>query len=161
LGGGVILTLSHPIDYLRWFFGPVSSVWAYHRQINHLEIDVEGSAEIGLAFTNSVIGSIHVNYIQRPGRHNLEIIGDQGTIKWDNSDGIVHLYQSVTNQWESFAPPPGFERNDLFVAELKHFLDVIQKNTRPVCSLEDGIEVQRIVDAAYLSHTEQKFISMD
>jgi len=161
LGGGVILTLSHPIDYLKWIFGPVSSVWAYHRAINHLEIDVEGSAEIGLAFSIGVIGSVHVNYIQCPGRHDLEIVGDKGTIKWDNSDGIVHLFQSETNQWESFSPPSGFERNDLFVAEMKNFINVIQKNALPVCSLEDGIDVQRIVDAAYLSHIERKFISLD
>jgi len=160
LGGGVILTLSHPIDYLNWMFGPVSTVWALHRKIKHLDIDVEGLAEIGLALKNGVIGSVHVNYIQRPGCHNLEIIGDKGTIKWDNSDGIVKIFQADTNQWVFHNPPKGFERNDLFIAELKHFIDVIKDNIKPICSLEDGIEVQKIVNAAYLSHIEKKFISI-
>lgn len=160
LGGGVILTLSHPIDYLNWLLGPVESVWGFHQIVNHLEINVEGSAEIGLAFSNGAIGSVHVNYIQQPGRHDLEIVGDQGTIRWDNSDGIAHLFQAETKQWETFSPPVGFERNDLFIAEMKHFMDVIQNDINPICSLEDGITVQKIVDAAYLSNLEQKFISL-
>jgi len=160
LGGGVILTLCHPIDYLHWILGPVNTVWAHHRHIKQLEIDVEASAEVGLVFKSGAFASIHLNYIQRPGRHDLEILGDQGTIRWDNSDGIVHLYRTKTQIWESFAPPSHFERNDLFIAEMKNFIDVIKNNGIPICSLEDGIEVQRIVDAAYLSANEQRFIKL-
>ena len=160
LGGGVILTLCHPIDYLHWILGPVNTVWAHHRHIKQLEIDVEASAEVGLVFKSGAFASIHLNYIQSPGRHDLEILGDQGTIRWDNSDGIVHLYQTKTQIWESFAPPVHFERNDLFIAEMKHFIDVIKNDVTPICSLEDGIEVQRIVDAAYLSANEQRFIKL-
>ena len=32
LGGGVVLTLSHPLDYLRWFLGDVESLWAFKPQ---------------------------------------------------------------------------------------------------------------------------------
>ncbi|PKN88674.1 MAG: hypothetical protein CVU46_00260 [Chloroflexi bacterium HGW-Chloroflexi-8] len=160
LGGGVILTLCHPIDYLHWMLGPVNTVWAHHRQIERLEIDVEASAEVGLVFKSEAFASIHLNYIQSPGKHDLEIIGDQGTIRWDNSDGIVHLYRAKTQIWETFEPPVHFERNDLFIAEMKHFIDVVKNNSTPICSLEDGIEVQKIVDAAYLSSNEQRFIKL-
>lgn len=160
LGGGVILTLSHPIDYLNWMLGPVSTVWGHHRQINHLEIEVEASAEIGLVFKSGAFASIHLNYIQSPGRHDLEIIGDQGTIRWDNSDGIAHIFRTKTQMWESYNPPVNFERNDLFLAEMKHFIDVVKKDVQPICTLEDGVEVQKIVDAAYLSLKEQRFIKL-
>jgi predicted dehydrogenase len=160
LGGGVILTLSHPIDYLRWLLGPVAMVWAYYRPVQHLEIKVEASAEIGLEFAGGAFASVHLDYIQRPGRHDLEIIGDQGTIKWDNSNGQVHLFRAPSNSWETFEPPLNFERNDLFIAEMKHFLDVVENKSAAICTLEDGIEVQKIVDAAYRSYQEQRFIRM-
>src|SRR3990172_2488106 len=50
LGGGVILTLCHPLDTLRWLLGEVQSVWAFTGQLNDLELGVEDTAEIGLRF---------------------------------------------------------------------------------------------------------------
>ena len=41
LGGGVLLELSHDIDYLRWIFGEVAWVQAVLAQQSDLEIDVE------------------------------------------------------------------------------------------------------------------------
>jgi predicted dehydrogenase len=47
LGGGVVLTLCHPLDYLRWLLGEVSSVWAFTGKISDMEINVEDVGEIG------------------------------------------------------------------------------------------------------------------
>jgi len=41
LGGGVVLTQSHEIDYLYWFFGKVSEVFAITGKLSDLQIDVE------------------------------------------------------------------------------------------------------------------------
>ncbi len=66
LGGGVILTLSHPLDYLSWLVGEVRSLWAFAGRLGDLELDVEDTAEIGLQFETGCIGSIHLDYYQRP-----------------------------------------------------------------------------------------------
>jgi predicted dehydrogenase len=47
LGGGVILTLTHPLDYLRMLLGEVDSLWAFTSASN-LGLEVEDAAEIGL-----------------------------------------------------------------------------------------------------------------
>ena len=86
LGGGVVLTLSHPLDYLRWLFGEVSALWAFTGQLSDLELQVEDTAEIGLRFACGVLGSVHLDYNQHPPAHCLEIIGTQGAIRWDNAE---------------------------------------------------------------------------
>ena len=49
LGGGVILTLTHPLDYLRWLLGPVSELWSFAGQYSDLELEVGvGSSVIRL-----------------------------------------------------------------------------------------------------------------
>jgi predicted dehydrogenase len=48
LGGGVIVTLTHPLDYLRYLLGEVKSLWSFNGHISPLEVDVEDVAEIGL-----------------------------------------------------------------------------------------------------------------
>ena len=151
MGGGVILTLSHPLDYLRWLFGDVSSLWASTAQSGELDLDVEDTAEIGLEFANGVIGSVHLDYLQRPPAHTLEIIGSQGTLRWDNADGAVSLYQVDSGEWEILPAPDGFERNHLFLAEMKHFLEVIRGNAPPLCTLEDGQAALQLALAALRS----------
>jgi predicted dehydrogenase len=107
-------------------------------------------AEIGLRFASGAIGGVHVNYVQRPSVHRLEIVGTQGTLHWDNADGVLHFYripqpfgESSANPpapvIEQLAPPKGFERNMMFMEQMKHFVAVARGKAEPVCTLHDGI----------------------
>lgn len=157
LGGGVILTLSHPLDYLRWLLGEVNDLWAFTANSGDLKIDVEDTAEIGLAFQNGTIGSVHLDYNQRPLAHTLEIIGTHGTLRWDNQDGCAALYRAEHGEWQRLSPEEllglerPFERNDLFLAEMRHFLEMARGEVEPACSLEDGIAALRLALAAQQS----------
>jgi predicted dehydrogenase len=153
LGGGVVLTLSHPLDYLRWLLGEVDSLWAFTS--NHgLGMPVEDTAEIGLRFTSGCLGSLHLDYNQRPPSHTLEITGTQGRILWDNADGAARLCRGEdgdtagktyrSDDWYVTVPPEGFERNWLFMDELRHFLAVLRGEAQPRCTLQDGIEALRL-----------------
>jgi predicted dehydrogenase len=171
LGGGVVLTLCHPLDYLRWLFGEVQSLWAFTSAESDLGLDVEDTAEIGLRFESGLIGSVHLDYVQRPPGHRLEIVGTSGTIHWDNADGAVEVYrphpQSLSQQemgepgWQNNPIPEDFERNDLFLAEMEHFLQVIRGDAVPRCSLEDGIWSQRLVQGVHDSAREGRLITCD
>jgi len=139
LGGGVILTLSHPIDYLRWMCGEIEACFAFTRRSGALEIEVEDTAEILLRFKNDMLANLHLDYNQRPSTHTLEIIGTEGTLIWDNASGAVALFRAGTGSWQTFPAPAGFERNHLFEREIRHFLAVARDETEPVCTLEDGV----------------------
>ena len=153
LGGGVVLTLSHPLDYLRWLLGEVDSLWAFTSS-HGLGMHVEDTAEIGLRFASGCLGSLHLDYNQRPASHTLEITGTQGRILWDNADGTARLYRAASGEaagkafrvddWYVFTPPEGFERNWLFMDELRHFLAVIRGEEQPLCTLQDGVEALQL-----------------
>jgi predicted dehydrogenase len=154
LGGGVIVTLTHPLDYLRFLLGDVESLWSFNGHVSSLEMDVEDVAEIGLKFASGAVGGVHVNYFQRPPIHKLEIVGTKGTLRWDNADGILHLFQLPAEFGtftanppaaieEHFPLPDGFDRNHLFIAQTKHFIEVID-GAQPICELNDGIQALRL-----------------
>jgi predicted dehydrogenase len=67
------------------------------------------------------------------------ITGTQGTIQWDGLAGKLRVYGAETETWEEIATPSGFERNTLFLDEMRHFLQVVAGQARPVCTLEDGV----------------------
>jgi len=160
LGGGVVLTLSHPIDYLRWFFGSVHSLWAFISQTSELEIDVEDTAEIGLIFDNNVLGSIHLDYNQQPSTHKLEIIGSEGSIGWDYEYGEVKVYREAEKDWEIYTQPPEFERNSLFLEEMRHFIQVLTNRDEPLCTLDDGIMALRIALASLESSHYRQLVQL-
>jgi predicted dehydrogenase len=157
LGGGVILTLSHPLDYLRWLFGEVESLWCFSGHLSDLETDVEDCAEIGLRFASGLIGSLHLDYCQRPPIHDMEIIGAHGTLRWDNTDGGVKIYTAgETAAWQEYPAPAGFERNHLFLEQMRHFITVINGESEPRCGLHDGIQALKLALAAQQSANEGK-----
>jgi predicted dehydrogenase len=161
LGGGVLLTLCHPFDYLRWLFGEVSEVYGRVSNSGTLEIEVEDIAEVGLQFATGVQGYVHLDYLQRPPSHWLEIVGTQGTLRWDNADGDVKWWSEKTEAWISMTAPEGFERNQLFLEEMRHFLDVTNGEAKPICTLEDGLRTLKIVLAAYQSSEKTECVVLD
>lgn len=148
LGGGVILTLCHPFDYLRMLLGEVESLWAFTPKASALDLPVEDTAEIGLQFTCGAVGSVHLDYLQQPPVHTLEVIGSAGTLRWNNADGSLSIYQPGKASWQVEMPPDGFERNWLFLDEMRHFLAVARGEAEPFCTLEDGIRALEIAIAA-------------
>lgn len=160
LGGGVVVTLSHPVDYLRWLLGDVRTLWAFSGCLSDLELQVEDYAEIGMQFTKGITGSLHLDYYQQPPSHSLEITGTAGRIAWDNADGMARLFTAKSGSWQEVALPAGFDRNDLFIAETKHFLDVTQNKAQPVCTLADGEAALKICLAVHQSATTRQMVTL-
>ncbi len=158
LGGGVILTLSHPLDYLRWIFGEVEALWAFHSNSGFLDVDVDDNANIGLRFQNGLLGSVHLDYLQRPGKHWLNVITNHGSLHWQAETGNLQVFRSETNQLDEYKMPQDFSRNDLFLSEMRHFLQVCEGNEQPLCTLQDGIAALRLALAAYESQNAGKLI---
>jgi predicted dehydrogenase len=160
LGGGVILTLCHPLDYLRWMLGEVEAVWAFSDQLSDLALKVEDTAEIGLRFQNRVVGSVHLDYSQRPSSHRLEIIGTHGTIQWENTKNSIRYFSVEADSWIEEATAKPIERNDIFLEEMRHFLAVIQGKEQSICSLQDGTSALQLALAAHQSSSYQKLVEI-
>ncbi|MEX2144540.1 MAG: Gfo/Idh/MocA family oxidoreductase [Anaerolineales bacterium] len=154
LGGGVVLTLCHPFDYLRMLLGDVASVWASTAHSGELDIDVEDQAEIGLEFESGALGSIHLDYLQKPGSHWLEVTCAHGALRLDFSSNLLKITRSSSSGEQEFPAPVGFERNDLFLAQMRHFIEVAKGETQPKCTLTDGRKALELALAVHASAVE-------
>jgi predicted dehydrogenase len=146
LGGGALLTLIHPLDYLYWLFGPVSRVQAVARSVPSLQTTTDDDwAEVSLNFESSVVAQVHVDFWQRPPVHRLAVWGETGRAVLDFNAGAL--------EWESEGQdaaaaqeqlPSGFERNTMFIDEMRSFVASVLSRQRPAVPLEDGIAVLKI-----------------
>ena len=170
LGGGVVLTQCHSLDYLPWLVGKnVETVWSFTGKVSDLEVDVEDTAKIGLRFEGGALGSLHLDYNRQPPVHTFEVIGTRGTIKWDLVDGVTHIYRALPptqdgraggeGKWQSYPMPENWERNVMFLEQMKHFVAVVRGEVEPACTLEDGIRVQSLVEAVHESQRTGQTVS--
>jgi len=160
LGGGAVLELSHELDYVRWLIGEVETVSAQVGRLSDLEIDVEDTAEIVLRFRNGGIGNVHLDMVQRDKTRTCRIIGTEGVLTWDGMSHRVQLFSAATHAWSDLHPARVIERDDMYVAELRHFLDCVAGQSIPTPSGEDGKRVLQIALAALQSSKEGKAVEV-
>ncbi len=172
MGGGVVLTQCHSLDYLPWLIGKVRSAWGFTGKLSDLEVDVEDTAEIGLRFESGALGNLHLDFNQQPPAHRFEIIGTKGTIKWDLSDGATRIYRASAEslsistgreikaggEWESYPLPENWERNVMFLEQMKHFVAVVRGESEPACTLGDGVRVMKLISAVHESQRTGQLI---
>lgn len=160
LGGGALLTLCHPFDYLRWMLGEARLVTSIAGSRGELGIDVEDTADSIIEFGSGAVASVHLDYLQRPATHRLEVIGTDGTIQWDNEPGGVRWYRADRRSWQSVGQPSGFTRNDMFLDEVRHFMNCLAGMEEPLVSLEDGIRTLSLVLAAHAAAREGRTVEL-
>jgi predicted dehydrogenase len=160
LGGGVLLTQCHSLDYLPWLLGRVQEAWGTLASLGELELDVEDTAQIGLRFVGGALGSLHIDYVQQPPSHRLEIGGTRGRLTCELLAGITRFYDSEKNAWEEYPLPEAWERNVMFMEEMTHFLAVARGETAPNCTLEDGVRVMRLIAAVQDSNETGRRVSL-
>lgn len=151
LGGGVVLDAIHEIDYIRWMMGEVDSVACFASKLSALEIDTEDTAAVLLKFVSGAIGEVHLDYVQRVYSRTCHIIGDQGTIRWDYTAGEVRWYSAATREWQSFPNPPGWDANDMYLDEMRHFLQCVDRSEETVSNVFEGKRVLKLALAARAS----------
>jgi predicted dehydrogenase len=146
LGGGVVLSQIHELDYLYSLFGTPRRVFALGGHASDLEIDVEDVASAIMDFRwqdRPVPVHLQLDYLQYPPCRQCEIVGDKGKVIMDLVANEVVLYANCSATPERFTTD-GFERNNLFLDELRHFVECVKTRQQPVVTLEDGVQSLRI-----------------
>ncbi|MBN2370329.1 MAG: Gfo/Idh/MocA family oxidoreductase [Vicinamibacteria bacterium] len=159
LGGGVLLTLSHPFDYLRWIVGEIVRVRVAQGDLSGPEVNIEATAQVTVEFDNGALGSIDLNYIEHPPCHTLRLVGRKGVIVWDQKDDRAILC-ARGNTYKAASAPAGFTRNDLILDEMRHFIACLERRETSHCGMQDGVRALEIALAARRSAEEGRSIDV-
>ena len=66
-----------------------------------------------------------MNYLERPARRGFVIVGEDGAMEWEGTGGVLSVRRRDRRAPQTFSPPAGFERNDMFLDEMRHVLAVL------------------------------------
>ncbi len=173
LGGGALLELSHEIDYLLWHLGAIATVDARLSQRGNLDIDVEDTVDMKLAFNSGVPVSLHMDMISRPPRRFCRVEGEKGVLFWDGIGGQTRYHRpgegdeegtllaaDDTGDTDGTDDTDGGGRNEMYERQLVHFLGCIDHGAAPLVGGEEGLRVLEVVNAARRSGNTGRPVNM-
>ena len=146
LGGGIILDASHEIDYLLWFFGEPIEVLCMASTVSQLAVNVEDSASLLLRFPSGAHADLHLDFVQRVPSRSCKLVGEEGTAIWEDGEATKVRVVRPDKQAEDFRFD--FDDNEMYVAEVKQFLDCIETGQSPLVNAEHAAQVLRWALAA-------------
>lgn len=135
-GGGVLRDLSHELDYLTWMLGTWERVSALGGHYSSLEITSDDIFALMLVTPKCPIVTLQLNYLDRLARRFVIINTSSHTIEADLIRGTI----TIDRDSVSFTS----EQNDTYRAMHQA---ILSGSTSTLCSLEEGIETLRLIDA--------------
>ena len=138
-GGGVLLDLSHEIDYLQWLFGKVKELKSYQVKISDLEIDSDDfTTFIGKTVTGTMV-NLSIDYISKI-THRVMMVD---TVNFSyRLDFIANKLIGIDKNGEqTIFESEKLERNDMF--RWMHGSILEEKNQN--CTLSEAQEVMNTI----------------
>jgi predicted dehydrogenase len=165
-GGGALLDMGcHTIESARHFFGKdnrISEVFAWGATLAHGDKTAgEDTAIALLKFAGGQLATVESSWIEKGGmqlRH--ELVGSAGRLVTDTSATPVwgfienpagYLVEKADSETGWVFPVPEEARAYGFSQEMRHFVDCFADKTAPAETFDDGLAVNRVLDACYKS----------
>lgn len=140
--------LIHEIDLAIWYANrSVREVLCLSGTYSDIGIEAPDLAEILIGFEDRCLASIHLDFFQRPRRRQTELIGTEGVIiiefaRWDRC--TVSVYEAGQGRWEQEEMVT--ERDDMFRAEDREFLQCVAAGWPVPCDIAEGRKSVEVVE---------------
>ena len=141
LGGGVVLTLQHEIDYAYWLFGPFNSLKSQVKKVSNLQIDVEDIASVIIEAESGQLIEIHLDYLQRPAKRSIQIQGSKGSIDYCFTDKFLRFYDFAQQKYKNIVDLDNYDTNKMYIDEIQNFIKCIAGEQEPKSSLDDSVYI--------------------
>jgi len=160
LGGGIILTMIHDIDYLYWIFGNPKSIFSVSGKFSDLDISAEDYCSSIIEFKNNIMAELHLDFFQRPEFRGCKIKGTKGVIYWNSDKNEIRLFKNRKKVWEVVLALKKFQRNEMYIDEIIHFLKCVKNRKQTINNLNEGIKTMKIALAMKKSSKNRRMIKI-
>lgn len=161
LGGGVVVNQIHELDYLQWILGMPTEIYSLGGKLSDLNIDVEDCAMSVCKFyyeNKTLPVYIQQDMLQKPAKRNCSVIGTLGKIEVDLLKNTISLLMNSGETTEHKFD--AFQRNEMFIEELKAFIDCIDNQRQPDITVKEGMKSLQIATAIKESIVMEKLVKI-
>ena len=138
-GGGVLLDLSHEIDYVQWLCGQINEIKSYQVKISDLEINSDDLTMLIGKTNKNILVNISIDYISKNTHRKLFVETFEHTYTLDFiSAKLIKKNKAGLEEIYSFS---NLERNYMFE---KMHLDIFNKQ-KNICTYKEALKVMETI----------------
>jgi predicted dehydrogenase len=173
--GGGRDQIAWELSWIMSLMGHPKSVMAVTRKLGSFKADIYDTYGLLLEFDNDTIGHVTVDVIQRPPGRTCEIIGEDGTIRWDYDERLIRSFSTKNKKWTEYPerldykgykierPKSGFAIKDRgmtesYVDEINNFIEIAKGKRKPAFTFDDEKILLKTMYAAEESSKKGKRI---
>ena len=138
-GGGVLLDLSHELDYMQWVFGKITKInFAQVKKITNITNDSEDYVNIqgNIGKINFVL---NLNYFSKIEKRDILIDGHDFNIYGD----LINNKLTFLNKKNEISKKINIKKNNTYEIQANYFLKKMFKN---FCSYKNGNNINKLID---------------
>ncbi len=153
-GGMVNENAVHALYVFLWYAGAVKEVYAQLRRLGQ-DREIEDTVVVKLVHENGATSMLLQTWAAQHRLRNWGLQAERGTVTVDGYlGGPYKISQSEMELIEEGEFEEPVEK--MYRQQLNHFVECVLYNRRPMITEEDGLRVQRLVEAIHLSAAEQR-----
>ena len=159
-GGGAIQdALTHLADAVQWLAGPATRLYCEAARQSLDGVQVEDTVCVTARHGDVLVGYT-LNQFQSPNELTVQVHCEHGSSRFENHRQRWSVFPRGANGWEHRAAPVN-DRDDLFVAQANAFLDAIEGQPTPLCTVAEAERVLKFNLAAIRSARELTATTID
>jgi len=138
-GGGVLLDLSHEIDYMQYILGDFSVNYSINKKVSNLEIDTDDYLLMCGELNRGGLFNIEVSYFSKNERRKIFIETTNLSIELDIINSQMKI---VTDHEEEIINEQKYNLSDTYVDEHKA---ILSGDFTKICTLSEGLRTMEII----------------
>ena len=158
LGGGVLLELSHELDYLLWLFEDFEKVFCIKKNSGLLQINVEDNIDALLTTKTGYTVNLHMNFLDLHHNRSCRVAGSKGILTLDFLKNRI-TFDSSEDENVVIYEDKSYDRNSMYLDEISHFQKVSVGEEKPAIGLSQGIKILQLIDSMKISCESSKIVN--
>ena len=139
-GGGVLLDLSHELDYVQWLTGEIDIINTVNEKVSDFKIDTDDILVLSGKSESGAYVHITLNYFTRKPIRQFIIDGEGISIHADLIANLLFISEQGKTSEFSW---PELSRNETYKAQHNA---IINDDLTFLCTFKEGLETMRLID---------------
>lgn len=148
LGGGVLPTLDHEIDFANWCFGLPKRCSGKSWRSGTLDMEVDDSAVLTLEYPTHA-AEIRLSLCRRERRRGFTFVGSNGRLKFSFERQRLEYLRRGEQSAQVLWDQADFDINTVYLAMLEDVLMAVAARRRLPVPLAAGVEALRVIDQVH------------
>jgi len=142
------------LEWLTWIFGDISEIFCIRGKVSSLPVEINDVYQTIFRFESGVIGHLLVEVVSRTPVRSLRVVCEEGTIEWDWLEDTVNVFSVSNKKWVNYKGSEHVKENgyiskeDMYIEEIRCFIETIKGNSRYPFSLEEYLKVLKLLESA-------------